>query len=35
MLGLAGSPADEWLIRYAAHLAGLSGASNRPIAATL
>jgi two-component system, OmpR family, sensor histidine kinase KdpD len=35
MVGLAGSPADEWLIRYAAHLAGLSGASNRPIAATL
>lgn len=26
MVGLAGSPADEWLIRYAAHLAGLSGA---------
>lgn len=26
MVGLAGSPADEWLIRYAARLAGLSGA---------
>jgi two-component system sensor histidine kinase KdpD len=26
VVGLAGSPADEWLIRYAAHLAGLSGA---------
>jgi two-component system sensor histidine kinase KdpD len=26
MVGLAGSPADEWLIRYAGHLAGLSGA---------
>jgi two-component system, OmpR family, sensor histidine kinase KdpD len=26
MVGLAGSPADEWLIRYAAQLAGLSGA---------
>jgi two-component system, OmpR family, sensor histidine kinase KdpD len=26
MVGLAGSPADEWLIRYAAHLAGLSDA---------
>jgi two-component system, OmpR family, sensor histidine kinase KdpD len=26
MVGLEGSPADEWLIRYAAHLAGLSGA---------
>jgi two-component system sensor histidine kinase KdpD len=26
MVGLAGSPADEWLIRYAADLAGLSGA---------
>jgi two-component system, OmpR family, sensor histidine kinase KdpD len=26
MVGLGGSPADEWLIRYAAHLAGLSGA---------
>ena len=25
MVGLQGSPADEWLIRYAAHLAGLSG----------
>jgi two-component system, OmpR family, sensor histidine kinase KdpD len=25
-VGLAGSPADEWLIRYAAHLAGLSDA---------
>jgi len=26
MVGLAGSPADEWLIRYAAHLAALSDA---------
>jgi two-component system, OmpR family, sensor histidine kinase KdpD len=26
MVGLAGSPADQWLIRYAAHLARLSGA---------
>jgi two-component system sensor histidine kinase KdpD len=26
VVGLAGSPADEWLIRYATHLAGLSGA---------
>ena len=26
MVGLEGSPADEWLIRYAAHLAGLSEA---------
>jgi two-component system, OmpR family, sensor histidine kinase KdpD len=26
MVGLKGSPADEWLIRYAAHLAGLSDA---------
>jgi two-component system, OmpR family, sensor histidine kinase KdpD len=26
-VGLAGSPADEWLIRYAAHLAGLSDAT--------
>ena len=26
MVGLEGSPADEWLIRYAAHLAGLSDA---------
>ena len=26
VVGLEGSPADEWLIRYAAHLAGLSGA---------
>jgi two-component system, OmpR family, sensor histidine kinase KdpD len=26
MVGLAGTPADEWLIRYAAHLADLSGA---------
>ena len=26
VVGLAGSPADEWLIRYAAHLAGLSDA---------
>ena len=26
MVGLAGLPADEWLIRYAGHLAGLSGA---------
>ncbi len=26
IVGLEGSPADEWLIRYAAHLAGLSGA---------
>ncbi len=26
MAGLEGSPADEWLIRYAAHLAGLSDA---------
>jgi two-component system, OmpR family, sensor histidine kinase KdpD len=26
LVGLAGSPADEWLIRYAAHLAGLAGA---------
>ena len=24
IVGLEGSPADEWLIRYAAHLAGLS-----------
>jgi two-component system sensor histidine kinase KdpD len=27
VVGLDGSPADEWLIRYAAHLAGLSDAS--------
>jgi two-component system, OmpR family, sensor histidine kinase KdpD len=27
MVGLEGSPADEWLIRYAAHLAGLSDAT--------
>jgi len=26
VVGLAGSPADEWLVRYAAHLAGLSDA---------
>jgi two-component system, OmpR family, sensor histidine kinase KdpD len=26
MVGLEGSPADEWLLRYAAHLAGLSDA---------
>jgi|SRR5580693_7907424 two-component system sensor histidine kinase KdpD len=26
MVGLGGTPADEWLIRYAARLAGLSGA---------
>jgi len=26
MVGLEGSPADEWLIRYAARLAALSGA---------
>jgi len=26
VVGLQGSPADEWLIRYAAHLAGLSNA---------
>ena len=26
MVAVAGSPADEWLIRYAAHLAGLSDA---------
>jgi two-component system, OmpR family, sensor histidine kinase KdpD len=26
VVGLAGSPADQWLIRYAAQLAGLSGA---------
>jgi two-component system, OmpR family, sensor histidine kinase KdpD len=26
VVGLAGSPADQWLIRYAARLAGLSGA---------
>ena len=26
IVGLEGSPADEWLIRYAAHLAGLSDA---------
>jgi two-component system, OmpR family, sensor histidine kinase KdpD len=26
MVGLGGSPADEWLIRYATHLAGLSDA---------
>jgi two-component system sensor histidine kinase KdpD len=26
VVGLAGSPADEWLIRYAGHLAGLSDA---------
>jgi two-component system, OmpR family, sensor histidine kinase KdpD len=26
VVGLAGSPADEWLIRYAAHLAGLCDA---------
>ena len=26
VVGLEGSPADEWLIRYAAHLAGLSAA---------
>ncbi len=26
VVGLGGSPADEWLIRYAAHLAGLSEA---------
>jgi two-component system sensor histidine kinase KdpD len=26
VVGLKGSPADEWLIRYAAHLAGLSEA---------
>jgi two-component system, OmpR family, sensor histidine kinase KdpD len=26
VVGLKGSPADEWLIRYAAHLAGLSDA---------
>jgi two-component system, OmpR family, sensor histidine kinase KdpD len=26
MVGLAGSPADEWLIRYAAHVAGLCDA---------
>ena len=27
MVGLEGSPADEWLVRYAAHLAGLYDAS--------
>ena len=27
MVGLEGSPADEWLIRYAAHLAGLCDAA--------
>ncbi len=27
VVGLAGSPADEWLIRYAAHLASLSDAT--------
>jgi K+-sensing histidine kinase KdpD len=26
VVGLEGSPADEWLVRYAAHLAGLSDA---------
>jgi len=26
VVGLAGSPADEWLVRYAAHLASLSAA---------
>jgi two-component system, OmpR family, sensor histidine kinase KdpD len=31
VVGLAGSPADQWLIRYAARLAGLSGARLRGI----
>ncbi len=31
MVGLEGSPADEWLIRYAAHLAGLSDARLRGV----
>ena len=31
VVGLAGSPADEWLIRYAAQLAGLSDAMLRGI----
>jgi len=34
MVGLAGSPADEWLIRYAAHLAGLSGAKLKGVHVT-
>jgi len=31
VVGLEGSPADEWLIRYAAHLAGLSDATLRGV----
>jgi two-component system sensor histidine kinase KdpD len=31
VVGLEGSPADEWLIRYAAQLAGLSDASLRGV----
>jgi two-component system sensor histidine kinase KdpD len=31
VVGLAGSPADEWLIRYAAQLAGLSAAMLRGV----
>ncbi len=31
VVGLGGSPADEWLIRYAAHLAGLSDARLRGV----
>ncbi len=31
VVGLEGSPADEWLIRYAAHLAGLSDARLRGV----
>jgi two-component system sensor histidine kinase KdpD len=30
VVGLAGSPADEWLIRYAAHLAELCDAARQP-----
>jgi two-component system sensor histidine kinase KdpD len=34
MVGLAGTPADEWLIRYAGHLAGLSGARVKAVHVT-
>jgi two-component system sensor histidine kinase KdpD len=34
MIGLVGSPGDEWLIRYAAHLAGLSGARLKAVHVT-
>jgi two-component system sensor histidine kinase KdpD len=34
MVGLDGSPADEWLIRYAAQLAGLSGAKIKGVHVT-